>query len=163
MNSSSCPLSSTSLLQQQDLSLTTYNATPHLVTPTVLTMCEAIMSSSSSFYNEDNWFSKVAGQPQTVIITPSLAPISFAASHRAVRIQVINKHDDITPPPPPPITTTTTLHPTPLSSTSVATDESTSALIHYLTDADPMPYIFSTQQDSTFAMNDTDSMRFLLN
>lgn len=91
------------------------SATPHPIQSNVLAMCQAIIPPSD---NPHDWFYQLTGQPQSVIIAPlpriQTSPMS---SRRAVRIQIINKHDDIvlppptllpmTPPPPPPQTTTT--------------------------------------------------------
>lgn len=74
------------------------NATPHPVQSNVLAMCQAIIPPSE---NPQDWFYQLTGQPQSVIIAPipriQTSPIS---SRRAVRIQIINKHDDIVLPPP---------------------------------------------------------------
>jgi hypothetical protein len=119
--------------QQQSTSSAVSNATPHPIQPTVLAMCQAIIpptSSSLSSEHNNDWFLKLIGQPQPVIVAPpprtQTSPIS---SRRAVRIQIINKHDDITLPP----TSLLPIIPSPLSSSSVAIDESTPTLVDYLT------------------------------
>jgi hypothetical protein len=118
--------SSTSYSFQSSLSPTS-NAIPHPVQPNVLAMCQAIIPSSSSENNND-WFYQLTGQPQSVIIAPiprtQTSPLS---SRRAVRIQIINKHDDIALPPP----TLLPMTPPPPSS-SLVMDESTPTLVDYL-------------------------------
>jgi hypothetical protein len=89
-------------------------------------MCQAIIPSSSE--NNNDWFFQLTGQPQSVIVAPSprnqTSPIS---SRRAVRIQIINKHDDIALPPP----TLLPMTPPPPSS-SLVMNESTPTLVDYL-------------------------------
>jgi len=91
-------------------------------------MCQAIIPSSSE--NNNDWFFQLTGQPQSVIVAPcprtQTSPIS---SRRAVRIQIINKHDDIALPPPTLLPMTP---PPPPSSSSFIVDESTPTLVDYL-------------------------------
>ncbi|CAF3990644.1 unnamed protein product [Rotaria sp. Silwood2] len=129
--------SSTSYSFQQPLSPIS-NVTPHPVQSNVLTMCQAIISRSSS-ENNDNWFSQLTAEPQTVIVAPiSRTQTSPISSRRAVRIQIINKHDDIalptpallpmTPPPPPPTSSSSS------SSSSFIINELTPTLVDYFVD-----------------------------
>jgi hypothetical protein len=103
------------------------NATPHPIQSNVLAMCQAIIPSSSSENNND-WFYQLTGQPQSVILAPiprtQTSPLS---SRRAVRIQIINKHDDIALPPP----TLLPMTPPPPTSSRVI-NESTPTLVDYL-------------------------------
>jgi hypothetical protein len=124
--------SSPSLFTQQSSLLPASNATPHPIQPTVLAMCQAIIPTTSFGDNHNNseWFLKLISQPQPVIVAPlprsQTSPIS---SRRAVRIQIINKHDDIALPPP----TLLPMTPPPLLPlSSVAIDDSTPTLVDYL-------------------------------
>ncbi|CAF1293090.1 unnamed protein product [Rotaria sordida] len=126
--------SSNSYSFQPSLS-TSSNATPHPVQSNVLTMCQTIIStSSSSSENNNDWFNQLTAQPQTVIVAPfSRTQTSPISSRRAVRIQIINKHDDIALPPP----TLLPMTPPPLissSSSSFVINGSTSTLVDYLGD-----------------------------
>jgi hypothetical protein len=117
--------SSTSYSSQSSFSSTS-NATPHSVQSNVLAMCQAIISISSSENNND-WFYRLTGQPQSVILAPiSRTQTSPLSSRRAVRIQIINKHDDIVLPPP----TLLPMTPPPPSS-SLIIDESTPTFVDY--------------------------------
>ncbi|CAF3478360.1 unnamed protein product [Rotaria sp. Silwood1] len=105
--------------------------TPHPVQSNVLTMCQAIISTSLS-ENNNEWFSQLTAQPQTVIVTPiSRTQTSPISSRRAVRIQIINKHDDIALPSPTLLPMTP---PAPTSSSSFVINESTPTLVDYLVD-----------------------------
>ncbi|CAF2589316.1 unnamed protein product [Rotaria sp. Silwood2] len=154
MNSSSHYSTSSSLFfqqqqqqqQQQQTSSFTSDATPYIVQSTVLAMCQAIAPSSSSLSSDNNndWFSKLIDQRQSVIVVrPSQMQTSPILSRRAVRIQIINKHDDIAIPPPPLLPMT----PSPLSSSSTVLDESTSTLIDYLSNTSNMFNIPNNQPD----------------
>lgn len=103
------------------------NATPHPVQSNVLAMCQAIIPPSD---NPQDWFYQLTGQPQSVIIAPipriQTSPMS---SRRAVRIQIINKHDDIVLPPPTLLPMTPP--PPPLSSAIQVIDESTPTMTDY--------------------------------
>jgi len=158
MNSSSHNSSSSPLYPQQPSS--TANVTPHSIQPTVMAMCQAIIPTASSLSSDNNndWFLKLISQPQPVIVAPlpriQTSPIS---SRRAVRIQIINKHDDITLPPP----TLLPMTPSPLSSSSVTIDEATSSLVDYLTNNCPMFNIPSNQQGLPSVIDDITGMLFL--
>ncbi|CAF3573035.1 unnamed protein product [Rotaria sp. Silwood1] len=146
--------------QQQPLSSTS-DAAPHNVAPTVQAICQVIISSSSSLSSDNNndWLSKLIGQPQTVIVAPPspLLPhiqTSPILSRRPVRIQIINKHDDIVVPPPPLLPMT----PSPLSSSSsssITLDESTSTLIDYLSNTSNMFNIPNNQPELVPVLDDT--------
>ncbi len=119
-SSSSCSTSYSSQSSYSPIS----NATPHPVQSNVLAMCQAIIPSSE---NNNDWFYKVTGQPQSVIIAPiPRTQTSPMSSRRAVRIQIINKHDDIALPPPTLLSMTP---PPPLS--SLVIEEPTSTLVDY--------------------------------
>jgi hypothetical protein len=144
--------------QQQQPSSSISNATPHPIQPTVLAMCQAIIPTTSSSLTSDNnndWFSKLIGQPQPVIVAPlprtQTSPVS---SRRAVRIQIINKHDDITLPPPSLLPMT----PSPLSSSSIAIDESTPSLVDYLTNTCTIFNIPTNQQALAPVIDDITGM-----
>ena len=112
---------------------TSSNVNPHPVQSSVLAMCQAIIPSSSpssSADTTDDWFLHLTEQAQSVILAPSpRTQASPVSSRRAVRIQIINKHDDIALPPP----TLLPMTPPPLSSSSsLVSDESTPTLIEYL-------------------------------
>lgn len=128
------------------------NITPHSIQPTVLTMCQAMLPSESTDNSSNNeWFFKLLSQPQSVIISPpSRTQTSPVTSRRAVRIQIINKHDDITLPPP----TLLPMTPSLLSSSSVTLDDTTSTLVDYLTSTCPMFNISNNQQDLVSAIDD---------
>ncbi|CAF1682503.1 unnamed protein product, partial [Adineta ricciae] len=149
MNSSSL---SPFLPQQTSSSSLMSNITPHSIQPTVLTMCQAMIPSESTDNSSNNeWFFKLLSQPQSVIIAPpSRTQTSPVTSRRAVRIQIINKHDDITLPPP----TLLPMTPSPLSSSSVTLDDTTSTLVDYLTNTCPMFNISNNQQDLVPAIDD---------
>jgi hypothetical protein len=123
-------ISSSFFSQQSTASLSVSNATPHPIQPTVLAMCQAVIPpTNSSSENNNDWFLKLIGQPQPVIVAPPpRAQSSPISSRRAVRIQIINKHDDISLPPP----SLLPIIPSPLSSSSVTIDESTPTLADYL-------------------------------
>jgi hypothetical protein len=116
--------SSTSYSSQSSFSPIS-NITPHPVQSNVLAMCQAIIPSSE---NTNDWFYQLTGQPQSVIVAPipriQTSPIS---SRRAVRIQIINKHDDIALPPP----TLLPMTPPPPPLSSLIIEESTSTLVDY--------------------------------
>jgi hypothetical protein len=140
--------------QQQPSSSSTANATPHPIQPTVLAMCHAIIptsSSSSTANNNNDWFLKLIHQPQPVIVAPhprtQTSPIS---SRRAVRIQIINKHDDIPLPAPSLLLMT----PSPLSSISFPVDESTPTLVDYLTNTCTIFNIPNNQQGLAPVLDD---------
>ncbi len=168
MNSSShysSSLFSQQQKQKQQLSSSTSvsNATPHQIQPTVLVMCQAITprtSSSLASNNNNDWFLKLIGQPQSVIVVPlprtQTSPIS---SRRAVRIQIINKHDDIILPPPSLLPMT----PSPLSSSSMPIDETTPTLVDYLTNTCNIFNIPTNQQGLAPVIDDRTGMLFLLN
>ena len=122
----------TSFSSQSSLA-TISNVNPHPVQSNVLAMCQAIIPSSlpsSSADTADDWFLQLTEQAQSVIVAPSpRTQASPVSSRRAVRIQIINKHDDIALPPP----TLLPMTPPPLSSSSsLVSDESTPTLIEYL-------------------------------
>jgi hypothetical protein len=127
------------------------NAAPHSVQSNVLAMCQAIIPSSSSENNND-WFFHLTGQPQSVIVAPiprtQTSPIS---SRRAVRIQIINKHDDIAVPPP----TLLPMTPPPPSS-SLVINQSTPTLVDYFVNSCNMFSIptSNNQQVLTAVMDD---------
>lgn len=148
--------------QPQQATSSVSNATPHQIQPTVLAMCQAIttMSSSLSSNNNNNnndWFLKLISQPQSVIIAPTpriqTSPIS---SRRAVRIQIINKHDDINLPAPSLLPMT----PSPLSSSSMPIDDSTPTLVDYLTNNDNIFNISNNQQTLIPILDDITGMSF---
>lgn len=92
-------------------------------------MCQAIIPSSE---NNHDWFYQLTGQPQSVILAPIPPPpqriqTSPISSRRAVRIQIINKHDDIALPPP----TLLPMTPPPPPSSSILIDDSTPTLVDY--------------------------------
>ena len=107
-------------------------ATPHPIQSSVLAMCHAMVPSTSN--PNDDWFGKLTEQPQPVIVAPfPRSQPSPPSSRRAVRIQIINKHDDIA------VSASTALPMTPspqassrLSSFPVDVDESTPTLADYL-------------------------------
>jgi len=150
--------------QQKSSSSSISNATPHPIQPTVLAMCQAMIptgsSTLSSNNNNNNWFLKLIGQPQPVIVAPpprtQTSPVS---SRRAVRIQIINKHDDIALPPPSLLPMT----PSSLSSSSMAIDESTPTLADYLTNTCTIFNIPTNQQGLAPVMDDITGRLFLLN
>jgi hypothetical protein len=152
--------------QQQPSSSSTSvsNATPHQIQPTVLAMCQAITPTASSSLtsnnNHNDWFLKLIGQPQSVIVAPlprtQTSPVS---SRRAVRIQIINKHDDIILPPPSLLPMT----PSPLSSSSMPIDETTPTLVDYLTNTCNIFNIPTNQQGLAPVIDDRTGMLFLLN
>ena len=125
-------------------------ATPHPIQSAVLAMCQAIIPPSSSFSEDSyDWFLRLTGQAQPVIVAPlPRSQTSPVSSRRAVRIQIINKHDDIALPP----ATSLPMTPPPLSSSlstsasSIIVDESTPTLSDYLTDDGAM---FSLPTDTT--------------
>lgn len=123
---SHCTSSSSSTSYSCQSSPTNSQVTPHPIQSNVLAMCQAIIPTSSE--NNHDWFYQLTGQPQSVILAPiprtQTSPIS---SRRAVRIQIINKHDDIALPPP----TLLPMTPPPPSS-SIVHDESTPAIVDYL-------------------------------
>jgi hypothetical protein len=99
------------------------NAAPHPVQSNVLAMCQAIIPTDNN-----DWFYQITEQPQSVIVAPNpRTQTSPLSSRRAVRIQIINKHDDIVLPPP----TLLPMTPPPPSS-SVTIDDSTPTLVDYL-------------------------------
>jgi hypothetical protein len=92
-------------------------------------MCQAILPFSSE--NNNDWFYQLTGQTQSVIIAPiPRTQTSPMSSRRAVRIQIINKHDDIALPPP----TLLPMTPPPPSS-SLVMNQSTPTLVDYLVDS----------------------------
>ncbi|UJR20591.1 hypothetical protein I4U23_023716 [Adineta vaga] len=105
------------------------SAAPHPVQSNVLAMCQAIIPSSSE--DDNDWFYQLTGQPQSVIVAPvprtQTSPLS---SRRAVRIQIINKHDDIALPPPPALLSMTP--PPPGSTSSLVMEDSTPTLVDYI-------------------------------
>jgi len=103
--------------------------TPHPIQSNVLAMCQAIIPSTE---NNHDWFYQLTGQPQSVILAPippqsQRTQTSPVSSRRAVRIQIINKHDDIPLPPPTLLPMTPPLP----SSSSVLVDDSTPTLVDY--------------------------------
>lgn len=152
-------ISSSLFSQQQASSSSMSNATTHPIQPTVLAMCQAIIPTTLSDNNND-WFLKLIGQPQPVIVAPQprtqTSPIS---SRRAVRIQIINKHDDIILPPPSLLPMT----PSPLSSSSIPIDESTPTLVDYLTNTGTLFHMPINHQESTSILDDIIGMLTLLN
>ena len=145
-----CTSSSSCTSYSSQLSLSPLsNATPHPVQSNVLAMCQAIIPSSSSSENNHDWFFQLTGQPQSVIVAPiprtQTSPIS---SRRAVRIQIINKHDDIVLPPP----TLLPMTPPPLpSSSSLIIDESTPTLVDYFVNSCNMFHIPTTNNQQVLA------------
>ncbi|CAF1219492.1 unnamed protein product [Adineta steineri] len=136
--------------QQQSSSSSMSTVTPHSIQPTVLHMCQAMIPTSSSSDTNNEWFLKLISQPQSVIVAPHpRTQTSSTASRRAVRIQIINKHDDITLPPP----TLLSMTPSPLSSSSVTMDETTSTLVDYLTNNCPMFNIPHNQHEQISTMD----------
>jgi len=134
--------SSTSYSSQSPIS----NATPHPIQSNVLAMCQAIIPSSSSENNHD-WFYQLTGQPQSVIIAPiPRTQTSPLLSRRAVRIQIINKHDDIAVPPP----TLLSMTPPPPSSSFVI-NESTPSLVDYFVNNCNMFYIPTSNNHQVLA------------
>lgn len=126
----------------------TSSISSHSIQPAVLAMCQALIpttSSSSSSDVNNEWFYKLINQPQSVIVAPlPRLQTSTISSRRAVRIQIINKHDEITLPPPSLLSMT----PSPLSSTSssMPIDDSTPTLVEYLTNNSTNFTMQSTQQ-----------------
>ena len=98
------------------------NATPLSVQSNVLTKCQTIISTVE---NNHDWFVRLNEQPQSVIVAPnSQIHTSSISSRRDVRIQVMNKHYDIT-----------VFQPTsPPSSSPFLMDESTPILNDYVLD-----------------------------
>ena len=139
-------------MQEQQLTSWMNNATPHSIQPAVLAMCQAMIptASSSTEYNND-WFFKLISQPQSVIVAtlPQTQPLSSSSSssssRRAVRIQIINKHDDIILPPPSLLPMT----PSSFSSSSITIDESTPTLVDYLTNTSTVFNIPNDQPELT--------------
>ncbi|CAF3172298.1 unnamed protein product [Rotaria socialis] len=170
MNSSS-PLSSSDFMQEQQqiLSLaSTSDATPHFVQSSVLAMCQAIAppGSSSSWLSlsldaNSSWFSKLIDQPQPVIVTPPpRTHTSPMSSRRAVRIQIINKHDDIAVTSP----TLLPMTPSPLSSSSsssIVFDESSPTLIDYLSNTNSMFNIPGNQHELIPLIDETTAYEIL--
>lgn len=135
------------------------NATPHPVQSNVLAMCQAIIptnhTTSSSATNDEttlgpmasdtnnDWFFQLTGQPQSVIVAPTpRTQTSPNSSRRAVRIQIINKHDDIVLPPP----TLLPMTPPPPSSSSLVFDDSTPTLVEYLVNSCNMFHLTNNSQ-----------------
>lgn len=144
--------------QQQEPIVYTTDVTPHPIQPTVLAMCQAIVpsgpiSTSSSLPNDYNdWFNKLLSEPQSVILTPpSRVQTSPTASRRAVRIQIINKHDDIALSAPPLLPMT----PSPLSTSSIVFDETTPTLADYLCQGGSTFNIPSNQNELAPVIDDT--------
>jgi hypothetical protein len=154
MISSSHYSPASTLLPQQQSSLTSAsNVSPHVIQPTVLAMCQAIIptTTSSSSNNNNDWFLKLIGQSQPVIIAPFPRPqTSPNSSRRAVRIQIINKHDDIILPAP-------ALLPMTPSPSSIAIDDTTPTLMDYLTNTS-MFNIPNNQQVLAPVIDDTNGM-----
>ena len=122
--------------------------TPHSIQSNVLAMCQAIIpgaeagSSTSADEYQHDWFFQFTGQPQSVIVAPiPRTQTSPNSSRRAVRIQIINKHDDIALPPP----TLLPMTPPP-PSTSLVIDESTPTLVEYLVNSCNMFHISNHHQ-----------------
>ena len=113
--------------------------TPHSIQSNVLAMCQAIIPATEAGNDEHqhDWFFQLTGQPQSVIVAPiPRTQTSPNSSRRAVRIQIINKHDDIALPPP----TLLPMTPPP-PSTSLVFDESTPTLVEYLVNSCNMFHI----------------------
>lgn len=126
---SSMKLSSHSTLSTSHSLQPLTNISPHSVQSNVLTMCETIIDSGSE--NNNDWFSEMTRQPQTVIMTPiSRTLTSQTSSRRAVRIQIINKHDDIALPATSSLLPLTP--PPPSSTSSFVINESTIKFVDYL-------------------------------
>jgi hypothetical protein len=145
------------LISQQQQVASTSNATPHPIQPTVLAMCQAIIPTTSASSNNNNeWFLKLIGQSQPVIVAPpprtQTSPIT---SRRAIRIQIINKHDDIPLPAP-------ALLPMTPSPSSIAIDDTTPTLLDYLTNTSHQFNIPNNQQVLAPVIDDTNGMLFLL-
>lgn len=141
---------SSSLFSQQQMQeqSSMSNATPHSIQPAVLAMCQAMYPTTSMDSNND-WFFKLISQPQSVIVAalPQTQPLpsSSSSSRRAVRIQIINKHDDILLPPASLLPMT----PSSFSSSSITIDESTPTLVDYLTNTSTGFHIPHDQSELT--------------
>jgi len=155
------------------------NISSHPVQSNVLAMCQAIiptptsptlispssssttttMSNADGSSNEKNhdWFFHLTEQAQSVIVAPIPRhhQTSPNASRRAVRIQIINKHDDIALPtptllpmtPPPPVSSTTSSSSFGATAPStIGFDDSTPTLVEYLVNSCNMFYIANNHQ-----------------
>ena len=102
------------------------NATPHPIQSTVLNMCHAIISETPSTSDLiHGWFGKLTKQPQSVILAPvPRSQTSPSTSRRAIRIQIINKHDEINRAP------TSILPMTPSPAATAAYASSFSSMVH---------------------------------
>ncbi|CAM2728808.1 unnamed protein product [Rotaria socialis] len=140
------------------------NVTPHPIQSNVLLMCQSVIS-LSPFDNNNDWFGQMIEQPQTVIVTPTFrTQTSPIPSRRAVRIQIINKHDDIalpsptllsmTPPPPPPPPSSS------LSLSSFFITESAPRLVDYLVDNDNIFSIPTSNSQQIVTNNMDDSIEY---
>jgi hypothetical protein len=107
----------------------------------------------SSSENNNDWFGQLTDHPQSVILAPiprtQTSPIS---SRRAVRIQIINKHDDIAVPPP----TLLPMTPPPPSS-SLVINQSTPTLADYFVNNCNMFYIPTSNNQQVLAPVTDDS------
>lgn len=134
-------------------------ATPLPIQSSVLAMCHAVISSTSN--DTFDWFSKLTEQPQPVMLVPTVhcqtSPSTSSSSRRAVRIQIINKRDEI-PHPFIPVTSALPMTPSPQSQTSnlpsTMIDESTPTLVEYL-NANDFIYNVSDPQQGLNSMMDT--------
>lgn len=147
--------------EQQEMLIpcSTAEITPHLVQSSVLSMCQAIIpTESSSFSREENndWLSKLLDQPQSVIITPRLPQTQTSpnSSRRTVRIQIINKHDDIS------LLSSTMLPmiPSPVSSSSIVLNESSSSFVDSVTSSNTSFHTFDNQHELVPLINETTGM-----
>ena len=130
-------------------------ATPHPVQSSVLAMCFAIVPSTSN--PNDDWFGKLTEQPLPVIVAPyPRSQASPQSSRRAVRIQIINKHDDIAVSAPSSLPMT----PSPQasyrhSSFPIDVDESTPTLADYLACGNSLFHPQDHQQQGLAPVMDT--------
>lgn len=144
------------------------NATPHPIQSSVLTMCQSIISSTSSTSDHNlDWFNKLTKHPQLVILAPTLnsptltslssSSSSSSTSRRAVRIQIINKHDDIVLPSSSSVLPMT---PSPASLSSQTTlpmivNDSTSTFNEYLNATQTIFQHIDSQQNLTTVMENS--------
>ncbi|CAF2170402.1 unnamed protein product [Rotaria magnacalcarata] len=133
------------------------NVTPHPIQSNVLLMCQSIIS-LSPFDNNNDWFGQMIAQPQTVIVTPIFrTQTSPIPSRRAVRIQIINKHDDIALPSPTLLSMTP---PPPSSLSSFFITESAPRLVDYLVDNDNIFSIPTSNSQQIVTNNMDDSIGY---